>query len=370
MLAVAGITTVGVWVSRRPVTDQLSADLRAKPSPLEKVTQDIPVLAMPTAAERQHRAMKQIRSMGTNALAVIPDLIEKLDEARPQEAIVTLKAIGLAAEPALIEATSHTNAIRRRNALIALRVIQSTNRVRLLNQALHDSDPDVRQIAARHLASLGENSTEVLPKLIERLEAAQDETAIRGCSRVIADYGEGAKEAIPALLKIVDKGSYNEIVGGAGYALKRIDAKAATQAVIARLDAKEPEVRRGAAMLVIELKEDAEPAIPALIKHLHDDDQQTRIQCAVGLREIARQGDVVAPALIDCLSDTDEKFRGIAAVALRSYPEQAKKAVPKIIEILRNTEDELVATGLFTALSYIDPAAAQKLAAEQEAAAK
>lgn len=302
--------------------------------------------------------------MGTNATALIPELIELLDDKRPNEAIYTLKGMGLAAEPALIEAASHTNAVRRRNALIALCVIQSTNAARVLSQALHDPDPTVQQVAASRLASLHQNPTDAVPTLIQALETANDETAIRGRARTLASYGEDAKSAVPALLKIVDKGEYNEIVGGAGYALKRIDPKGATQALIARLDAKEPEIRRGAATLVFELKEDAEPAIPALIKHLHDEDQQTRIQCAVGLREIARQGNVVVPALIGCLSDPDPNFRAIAAIALRSFPEEARKAVPRIIELLRETDDQLAATGLFTALSDIDPEAAQKFAQE------
>ena len=140
----------------------------------------------------------------------------------------------------------------------------------------------------------------------------------------------------------------------------RILGTKAVPALAATLGDTDVQMRRNAALVLIELRGewtgkpivDTRATIPALIAATRDQDADVRAWSAHALNEIGPDAVEAVPSLIKLLKDPAEGPRNTAAIALGSIGPGASKAVPALTEAL---EDESADVRLFvtTALKRI-----------------
>lgn len=126
----------------------------------------------------------------------------------------------------------------------------------------------------------------------------------------------------------------------------------AVPALAATLQDSDVQMRRNAALVLIELRAewtgkrivDTRTALPALIKATTDQDADVRAWSAHALAEIGPNAVEAVPALIKLLKDPSEGPRNTSAIALGSIGPGASEAVPALTEAL---EDESADVRLF-----------------------
>lgn len=154
----------------------------------------------------QIEAMEKLEAMGpdaSDAVAALTELLESDNAELQAHASAALGAIGEAARPAaekLAALVRNDNELVRREAIEALEDIRPGPRVMLpiLAELLKDPNPVVR---TRIMAAVAERGVDALRLLIPAL--GNEETAYFACL-IVAELGPGAKEAVPALVKLLD----------------------------------------------------------------------------------------------------------------------------------------------------------------------
>jgi HEAT repeat protein len=307
------------------------------------------------------QALRALAILGPDAKAAVPDVADLLkDTGDGTMAAYTLYRIGSNGIPALQSALTNSNVWTRRHAAMMLGAAGQSSSVSNLLAALKDPDPFTRDGAVMTLRRFPEQANVIVPALANCLDDP-DDVFVSNIARTLGTFGTNARLAFPKLLKLV--GSSKHHVGEAAtLALMRIDSDGTLAAFTNYLESPDVNVRRTTARALTNFQSEGEPAVPFLVKCLKDPDAEVRQNAAVALRDIAEDPDVVVPALIENLSDTNGQVRVVSAIALGSFGDRAKPAVPQILKIIEeNTNDELMAEGLYNALSDIDPAAAAKL---------
>jgi HEAT repeat protein len=190
------------------------------------------------------------------AVAAVPALTDLLSDPAAvvrAHAAQALGEIGAPAAPAvepLARAIADQDPLVRRQAAGAIRKIRPGPKVMLpiLSKLLEDSDPQVR---IRVLHALAEMGKDALPGLLKALDSEQG--AYWACL-VISQIGPEAKEAVPALAKLISD--------------------------------KRPDVRREAILALAEIGEGSAPAAPQLAAAI--DDELTRLPAIYALGRIGK----------------------------------------------------------------------------------
>jgi len=149
-----------------------------------------------------------------------------------------------------------------------------------------DADSGVHASAAFALAAIGPEEV-VVPALIGVLNHAVYEKRWL-IVQALGELGPPAKEAVPALVKVLQDQVLHDFLG----------------------------VRRGAAESLGKIGPEASAAVPALIEALKDEDWTVRSAAAEALGEIGPEGWDVASALNDARNDDNEWVREAAGRAL------------------------------------------------------
>jgi HEAT repeat protein len=189
--------------------------------------------------------------------------------------------------------------------------------VRMLAEALGDSEVDVRELAAAALSDFGPDTQVALPELIK---AVQDESPIvrRRALRAIGAIGvSAADDALPCLIA----------------ATEDIDDSVALQAVAA----------------LGELGPPAAPAVPALMSVVWTGDVRRRAIAGVALTRI---GDAAVPSLIQSLSHPAAEVRVKVAHLLGQIGPAAVEA-RSALQTLAADKDEAVRNEAAAALRQI-----------------
>lgn len=134
--------------------------------------------------------------------ALLADLASG-DEARAEAAIAKLPSVGSDILPGLRELLSSGEADTRWWAARALAEVSHPETPALLVQALHDPDPGVRQCAA--LALRHQTSPQTVPDLVALLSSQDRLLALLVADALVAI----GKEAVPALLEVMQSGSHS-----------------------------------------------------------------------------------------------------------------------------------------------------------------
>ena len=187
-----------------------------------------------------------------------------------------------------------------------------------LIDALDDEDPHVRKVVAQAIESVGVEDPRCVPRLIEMLDGPHSVAA----ARTLARFGPQAREAVPALIRLLD----HEVV----------------------------EVRWNAARTLGKIRMPALAAVPHLIEQLKDPATPVREHAAEALGDIGPEAKAGIPALIAALGDEDTRVRRDAARALGFMGPEARQAIPQIEKLLQDPA-EMVREAAATALRSIDP---------------
>jgi HEAT repeat protein len=173
-----------------------------------------------------HMAIDALGRIGPAARQAVPRLIDVVkgpaQNGLPLCAARALGNIGPAAQPAvpaLFQALDSKSPKLRARAAEALGSVGGTdkNLVRALQKALLDPDSEVRYSAAAAIGKLGKEPTVAVPALCDALgrnefpavdQDAPGSESPRGIViRALGSFGPEAKEAVPALVKLLENGN-------------------------------------------------------------------------------------------------------------------------------------------------------------------
>jgi HEAT repeat protein len=324
----------------------------------------VPVL---TAALRDERT--DVRAGAAAALYwiaicaedAIPALAGSLDDRDPRTrrlAAAALGRIGAAAEPILVKALKHEDAMVRQTAAwdlsragapgpgalqaligaysdsstqVRLAVVRSLVRLPLplraqqevldaLATALTDQAESIRHDAAYGLTGMGWRAVAAMPAVAKALRHP-DKEARRWAAIVSQAFGTNARDAIPELLinAIEDTGNSQ---GTAFRALEAIGPDA-TSALLTLLKRGSDKQRHGAAAVLGKIHPDDQRVIPGLIEALSDPAPRVRAGAAAALGEYGARASAAVDTLIQRLRDEDGPMRLEAARALKRIDAKA-----------------------------------------------
>lgn len=188
-----------------------------------------------------------------------------------------------------------------------------------LAEQMGSQERDQRREASWQLRSVGPDAKAVLPQLIKALDD-EDTQVFANAIVAIAEIGPGAKDAVSALMDLMDgrKGrgvrprDREQALYRAAVALSRIGADARPD-LLAALKGDDTSLRRGAAKALGMSGPDAKEAIPVLIENLGYDDETLRRDASEALALI---GPAAVEPLIVSLRWPDSRLREGSARAL------------------------------------------------------
>jgi HEAT repeat protein len=220
--------------------------------------------------------------------------------------------------------------------------------IKLLESAQEEK---FKQSAVGALAKIGKKA---VPALIELCEDKRADSAFkRSAANVLGEIGEQAKEAVPALLKLLDNPQdITKIV--VAQALGHIGDKAAAPALIKLLgDPKaEEDVREAVSRAVGAIGEKGAPVVPALTHMLEDPqaDRDTKWYAGEALGWIGKNAAPAVPVLIRLLEDPNasiatkwQMVEDLWSIAKQEVgpPPSLKRAVPGLIKMLKESRGDL-----------------------------
>ena len=245
-----------------------------------------------------------------------------------------------------------------------------------LVRLLSDKDDYVRFSAATALLNIGQHKTESIEEIVKfilRLKSSWDyqlfdsalflmnESSLQLLSiqlipllshentsvlittiRLLGRISEPAKEAVPALIRLLDSRVRSSTVrSSAAAALGNIGAPAQeiVPELIKLLADEDLNVRSVAATALGNIGAPAQEAVPVLIPLLAD--QVFRRAAIEALGNIGAPAQEIVSALIPLLADPDWQVRQTATKALSNIGEPANPAVPELLRLLSNEDSTI-----------------------------
>jgi HEAT repeat protein len=313
---------------------------------------------------REHAA-HVLGKVGAEDPGVIPALMAALKDQNfivRKNAAIALGENGPAAKsvtPALVETLKDDNPVVRREAAVALAKVQGDSdlTVPALIAALKDSDVWVRDRAIGSLGELGPRAKAAIPALLEIMKQSPGrETDTSG--RAIAALQKIDPEIIrPLLVKELSSPDAStraqavRALGGLGDAAK--DALPAMEKLLKDPDNK---VRVVAAQAVWKMdRAKVSAVVPVFIEGLRDQTSwYNRGTSAHLLGQIGPEAKAAIPVLMETLKDQHEDIRGLAADALGQMGPEAKAAIPALEQARDNDAEEDVRRRAAKALQRIN----------------
>ena len=345
----------------------------------------------------------------------VPYLVKSLENDDSKISIVTADTLGHLgreaeeAVPALVRACDNVEPEVRRNAVIALRLIQSrleTAVPQLRKMATEDTDEWVRHDVAKTLAALDDPGREIVETLCLMLKDPSPE--VRGAvARALGKIGSHAATTVPHLVEaladkeycwhayLIDVAGQEPVYDDVVKSLVLLGKAAPNQSrliVEAMKTHANAQVRAGAALVLIrlavhknqalkalqrvleerqegvgkaleamaELGEHARDAESLVLSFLDHDDNEFRLEAISTLGAVA--GPAGVAALIDAMNDENWTTRSYAARALGNLGPAAADAVPVLVETMEHPPF-LAHMNATEALGKIGPAAAAAVSA-------
>ena len=267
-------------------------------------------------------AALELGEIGAGAAEAVPALIQALQGQNPWGKAYAAEALGKIGEgakdavPALIQALQDQHKTTRVNAEKALKSIGvpeklqaalEQNLVLKLIKELQDQSNSVRAKAAEELGSIGEGAKDAVPALIQVLQGREFAHVRSRVAAALGEIGEGAVEAVPALIQ--------------------------------ELQDEDKSVRENAAWALGGIGPKAEAAVPALIQALQDENEDVRSYTSEALKSIGTPDALQAAQefqtqkvemLIEELQIED------AAEVISELVKIGKAAVPTLIQLLQD----------------------------------
>lgn len=237
-------------------------------------------------------------------------------------------------------------------ALVAVCAVGQEPDVAKLTAALESKDAQTRAKAADDLAQAGESAKAALPALIKALSDDSKEVRWRA-ARTLGGFGAGAESAVVPLIKALSDPD-SQVKAYAAFALGAIGEKArsAAPALLKIAPDKDELVRRAALGALRKIKPPREVTRPLFIEML-EHTNPTLITAM--MRTFAEAGEEAVPVLSEALAE--KKTAYWAALALREIGPKAKVAVTPLVEVLKKNDEPEVRMQAALALGAIGPGA-------------
>jgi HEAT repeat protein len=275
------------------------------------------------------------------------------------------KPCGARAQSALAEACTDSEPVVRVEAAAALWHVsgETDTSLKILREALAESDAPVRLRALQALRELGPRAAPALPELVELLRGAGEAALRAEAVAVLRGIGREARLAYNTLHRMTEDPD-PAVQQAAAAAIEVVGEPAAADArklVEALGDPKRPAWRRNAAEALESLGPTAAAtAVPALEKALRaDKNKEVRLAACGALGQMGTEGARAVDALTEALADKDfDDLREAAADSLGRIGPAAKKAVPALGKALTDDPSTNVQQTALRSLQSMGPEAA------------
>lgn len=306
-------------------------------------------------------AVQALGRIGPDARAAVPLLVTLLDKEELNyrtEVVLALDGIGVPPIRPLLDALLRGEEPGEGFYNLCWLGPEAREAVPALRGALTDKRLQIRIYAATLLAQIDGSAVDAIPVLIEALDHCDDrDLDVFGVPEALAQFGSGAKSAIPMLLYRLKKDPKDTAIL---MALARIDSegKFSVPALVSALQEDDASVVKAAAdcvSLVGPLAKDAVPALmTVLVRDLNGEEPEREdalVSVANAIRRMERDGLQAIPALIEALEygkairppgigadvlwgDHGSSIAEAAAEVLGSFGAEARAAVPSLIELV------------------------------------
>ena len=259
--------------------------------------------------------------LGANAAYAVVELLGEDDQKVVSTAKETLKSMGQAALPALIQGmTAPMWQVKVASAeLIAQLGKDAEKAVPALEGALEDSDIEVRKSALRALAAIGPASAKALPSILKLIRGESTSPAVRKEAVLcLFSLGEPGLNSLKELLSGDDWLARKKLMDIVGQLGEKLGKKALPFLRIA-LTHREEGVRIVAAIVLSKLGPKASSALPELIQVLRARNPTLRKLAAKTLGNIGLKTNIVINKLKKLTRDPVPEVR-----------EEAKRALEKL----------------------------------------
>jgi|GEM_PF-5181773 len=236
------------------------------------------------------RTVREIKAMGSNAVFLIPLLIEGLAKASDDVKVACAQALG----------NFGSNAVEAVGPLIA---------------ALTNGSKKVKKAAATALGRIGGWAGDAVPILYSEMEASDDDSFRMQAVLAIGRIGLESEFTVPALLTAMS--SYSKRISKkAKLALAVFDKVELAKAMVPAIGSGNLLVAKEAAKYLLGMKEDGLVAIPGLIELLDSDIAEARIAAAYVLGEMGEPAISAVPRLEELTEDEADEVKKAARSAL------------------------------------------------------
>ena len=296
------------------------------------------------------KAIEGISDLGPKGAPAVPAMEKLLTSSDPHlraHAAIALGGMGKAAMPAavaLAKLITDDDADVRHAALDALAEIKPGPEmtVPLLVQALQDKDDAVIR---RSLHALAERGAAIVPAMIE---AMKDDRTEFYALLVLHEIGPEAKDAVPAICKLIEEKNEPYQRQEAAMTLGMIGpgAAAAVPDLILLLDDREVGVQHAAVFALGMIGPPAAPAAEAIREHLDSEDPFFWVAGSWALAKIFPENENIkkttARFIAQMLTDPDEHVRRMAAQALLDLKPGPQITLPALESALGNADPKVV----------------------------
>jgi uncharacterized membrane protein YphA (DoxX/SURF4 family) len=254
-------------------------------------------LGIPTAEERQRKALVVAHLLGADAGPLLPQLERLLERGvLPMQVTIAMGRIGPDGIQSLVKGLGSPYPIVRLHALQAIRSHAEEMAVVMpaILPMLKDKDADLRLVAAQTIRDYGREATLLIPALLEALEDGEG-TVRAAAAQALGNLGGEAVQTAGALSRLLE--DRNEEV--------RLSALVALNTV------------------------QPEEAVPGLKRALMSENGLVRAFAVVHLR-IFTDGPFLIEGLTEAMEDEDALVRREAVKALGALGSRASNALPKL----------------------------------------
>jgi HEAT repeat protein len=297
--------------------------------------------------EEKRKAARELEDLGPAAKAAIVPLLKALeddDKELRRTAANALGEIGSDAIPHLLKSLESKSGLTRHGAVVALsRAEQSPGQaIEPMIKLLEDGDLRIRDSVVDYM-TVHRNKSFVRP-LIRAMQNDIDARVRIAAAASFSNYGKDAREAIPALVGLIngptDLGTY------AAGSLMFMGADA-VPSLLAMLDSSETNDRLAALLVLAGIGAEAKKAVPRLCACLDDPNESVRLGSMRALGAIGPEAKAALPNLFTSLKNASVDYQlSVASAIYRIDLREAEKTVPILSAALkhRNAGTRLNAT--------------------------
>jgi HEAT repeat protein len=301
-----------------------------------------------------------LRDIGPDAKAAVPALVEMLNDPRPEirrEAVLALAAIGSTDSieklvPLLKDETSRTPATFALGALGQI----PPDAESIVRANVKGDDKMLGTVSLWALARVHPQDMKLKREAITQLVArlSDEDPFVRGAAaRALSDLPPSPEIAIPIFEKALadaDETTTSYMLD----ALAGMGPKAVPRLIGAL---KYKSMRPQVAYILGQIGPPAAPATEALAKLVNDEDHNVNIEAAHALAKIGPGAKAAVPALIVALEGTEGKPTHAAAYALGMIGPNAASAEPALLEVINRHDDSRSLIGAWALVRIRGPSA-------------